>query len=694
MFENLIREACGEVGLPFHGHVPPMNRWYHFHEDPGRRGGPYFIRLSPILVSGKEKILFVAGDLRLYPPTQVKKIFDGDQSLSLSRKDFEDKINEYEEELSKKVAVKNETAALEAQRLWDRSKPEGTCIYMRAKNIEELHGAKIGPMGELVIPLRDIDGKLWGVQKISGTGKRDKNFLSGQKKRGTFHIIGDAEAATTLNVVEGFATGVSVFKAAPKEAVIVAIDAGNMRRIARDLKKKFRTKRIRFCADKDEAGIKAAKAAALAIGGEYLEPNFGFEHPDYTDFNDLEQIQREVGGISSVREQFEVAEKKKTSFSKQDWMVEYLEENEITYKYSGKVLTGTKKIGYDQFVAQMILASDREGLKIPDRIMDAFITNWISEKKLEEWKRVVSIIAPYDPEGVDVLKSWMIAVTGKTDPIELSVMLHFIWQAKRKALELQVDHHMMPVFIGKTGGGKSEAIKRLIAPLSPLSYTNKLSVCADPRETRLFEDCLVLNMDEMENAEKTDLQALKRTITADEITHRILGTNRHETVENRATLIGSSNEALDFLIKDPTSIRRFYAIETLTLDKFSKSWDLINSLDYVKLWKSVDAYQVSPLKAELTVIRERQEEMRHKTDVEMFAEELGAEPSFDHFKSNEILIKGYKAYCERHENQYPKSMEGIARELVRLGFKRGRKGGKRGFFMLTASDSAGDGPSS
>jgi phage/plasmid primase-like uncharacterized protein len=597
------------------------------------------------------------------------------------REEHQKRLEEFEAIELKKKILRWETAAIEAERAWSLAE-EPTLLshpYFQKKHLKATYGTRISRIGSratLLIPLRDLDGKLWGLEKIDHDG--EKMGLTGMRKEGCFHLIGQVDITKPLFICEGFATAASLFESKQYPAVC-AFSATNFLRVGEAFRAHYgRELELIFSGDNDRAGKEGSRKASKKLEAKVLIPKFRSPHPDYNDWNDLKDLE----GEGTVKDQVEAwkTTARSTYTQKQDWMREFLEEHEVSYKYSGQILVGNEKVRIEDFLNQMILSSDRDGIKIPDRILNAYLGVWISERKKEEWMRVVNLISPYEERGLTEVKEWVRCLTGSVDPIEVSVMLHFIWQAKRKALGLKVSHHMMPVFTGKTGGGKSEAIKLLISPLSPLSYTASLSVCSDPRESRLFGDCLVLNMDEMENAEKTDLQGLKRTITAEELTYRILSTNLHDTVENRATLVGSSNESLDFLIKDPTSIRRFYSIETLPFEKLSKNWETLNRLDYTLLWRSVDPHAESPLALSLSNVRDRQESMRYQTDVELWVEssELIIDPN--NFQSNESLMKSYTAYSEKHGNQFRKGPEALSKELVRLGFRRGKISQRRGFY--------------
>ena len=85
---------------------------------------------------------------------------------------------------------------------------------------------------------------------------------------------------------------------------------------------------------------------------------------------------------------------------------------------------------------------------------------------------------------------------------------------------------------------------------------------------------------------------------------------------NSASLIGASNKTLDELIKDTTGMRRFIQLNWADLNE--AGWAIINGIDYLGLWKSVDETADDPLKPFKDYTRARQEEFRQKTLVEQW----------------------------------------------------------------------------
>lgn len=132
--------------------------------------------------------------------------------------------------------------------------------------------------GTIAVPMRDEQGILWGLQFINGQG--GKQFLRFSRKRGLFHMLGDAvhNAAPFVGVAEGYATAASVHQAVGWP-VAVAFDCGNLGPVCAALRAQAPAARLVVCGDDDHAsadnpGRTKGMAAAAAVEGVCLLPRF------------------------------------------------------------------------------------------------------------------------------------------------------------------------------------------------------------------------------------------------------------------------------------------------------------------------------------------------------------------------------------------------------------------------------------
>ncbi len=150
----------------------------------------------------------------------------------------------------------------------------------------------------LIIPLYDVTGRLWNLQRIFSDGS--KRFLPGGRKKGLFTVLGGVKLATATRalVVEGWATGCTVSAIEPGIPVIVAFDAGSLAPVVGAVLGKYPDMKITLVADDDKdtatrTGTNTGLEKALAVAAQYpavsvVVPDFPINAPiELSDVNDL-----------------------------------------------------------------------------------------------------------------------------------------------------------------------------------------------------------------------------------------------------------------------------------------------------------------------------------------------------------------------------------------------------------------------
>ena len=150
-----------------------------------------------------------------------------------------------------------EAAAVKAQELWAAATPCESHAYLERKGVKS-HGLRYGRFdvtridpntGEvtvvslqaLLMPIMDRSRKIWTLQAFSAKPDGRKSLLKNGRKSGNFFVIGSKPLMTddrpVFILVEGYATGASVHEATG-HMVMVCVDAGNMRNVARQLRER------------------------------------------------------------------------------------------------------------------------------------------------------------------------------------------------------------------------------------------------------------------------------------------------------------------------------------------------------------------------------------------------------------------------------------------------------------------------
>jgi hypothetical protein len=418
-----------------------------------------------------------------------------------------------------------------------------------------------------------------------------------------------------------------------------------------------------------------SKGVALHDAADMLKKASEFGELDETDWEQLEDIylnrdakRFDDGSMSEVEK----------------WVREWLARNRARYSYKTEMLgVGGERTTQDRLISRLVLDAVAEAKRtvVVDKKgnernpaphgqtnIEHVLNLWYAEQLDAVVAEHRAKIA-YNGGSGDSLEQWLRAVTGRTNELDLAVMRHFLWQVKRKLYGKSVDWHMMPVIYGKTGGGKTVAVRQLLGPIYELIVEPQdLKVLGDSREARLFSKNFVAFFDEMAKAENVDIGALKNKITSDNITYRKLGTNAQITEPNVCTFIGASNRPVQSLFYDPTSARRFWQIDSQPL----LDWASINSIDYLGLWRAVDENAeclITPWLPQIAHIQHT--ELRQQTTVEQWVGEemvLDAEENM----GARAAYSAYRAWCEDTGIQHPGTERRFCQELVTLGVPKRR----------------------
>ena len=269
--ESEFRQVMQAAGISFSGEIIADGRLHRFHIEGHKQGslnGAYTLHLDN----------HPAGWFMDYT-TGLSQTWRSGNTSSVSYALIE-QIKEAKQQREAEILQKHTAAAKKAAHIWSESKPiiaQSEHAYLSKKRIQP-HGAKINH-GTLIIPIHDASDQLVNLQFINSQG--EKRFLSGGRKRGCFHIIGDL--SDKILICEGYATGASLHEDSGQR-VVVAFDAGNLLPVAKNIKELSPESKIIVCGDNDLSGMGQAKAreAALSISGKVLIPSV-----PGADWNDL-----------------------------------------------------------------------------------------------------------------------------------------------------------------------------------------------------------------------------------------------------------------------------------------------------------------------------------------------------------------------------------------------------------------------
>ena len=234
----------------------------------------------------------------------------------VERRRLEENVRRRLEQEKQKQEVQQAAVARSVQAQWAALPPApADHPYLVRKGVQP-HGIR-AQGNKLVVPLYDGEGQLWSWQTIDTAG--EKRFYTGGRTRGLFFAFGQLEAADTILVCEGWATGATLHEATGLP-VVAAMNAGNLLSVVQALHGKYPQCRLVICADDDwktagNPGISKAQEAACFVGAAVVVPLWSVERGEKdTDFNDLAQAE----GREAVRRLVEAVLAPETPESRTD----------------------------------------------------------------------------------------------------------------------------------------------------------------------------------------------------------------------------------------------------------------------------------------------------------------------------------------------------------------------------------------
>lgn len=233
--------------------------------------------------------------------------------IEQSRREMEQKRQEEERNrIDRERYVMNTLAP----KLWRQGAPESQFDsnphpYLVKKQISACNSRRLRALNglgvDLLIPVCDL-GELVNLQIINPDNlESPKRFIRGGKVTGCYAPMGSVTASGTLYICEGWATGATLLQY-HGGGVACTLFAANLEPVARKLREHYGPdQHIVIAGDDDRAnqenaGRKAATAAAHAINADLIFPEFPEGAPAHlSDFNDLHVYELErIQGVAHV----------------------------------------------------------------------------------------------------------------------------------------------------------------------------------------------------------------------------------------------------------------------------------------------------------------------------------------------------------------------------------------------------------
>ncbi len=158
------------------------------------------------------------------------------------------------------------------QKAWDRAKKDGNHPYLKKKQVKSCPGIRFGKdekgNDSVVVPYRNIDGKLRGIQYIN-LGR--KYFHKGSRTAGCFFSLGDLENKGEIWIAEGMATACTIWESLVKTTpVLSASSKVNIPTVIKDIHDRCPLIRIKLALDIDAKDV----LEKIEIPIDYCVPSF------------------------------------------------------------------------------------------------------------------------------------------------------------------------------------------------------------------------------------------------------------------------------------------------------------------------------------------------------------------------------------------------------------------------------------
>lgn len=391
---NQVLDQLNYPQLPLTGKIQRFDR-------AGELSG-WFIGQLIKTPSGKEVAVASFGDWK----TGEQHSFKDDAELSeVEAMELNSTLDQlYIQAEQEKRETQNKTAA-QAFKIWNKRvmAPGSRLDYCKRKGISASVPTDPGS-GAILVPSMDIDGKIWGLQRIYPDG--NKMFMKGQKISGCFYLPDSADLdQDTYYICEGWATGYSIYRAVSPAPVFICFNAGNLKTVVSQLVQRYPNKEYVICADNDQfttdaqgnpwnPGIdKATEALSVVVEsgavGVLVYPQFKTLETKPTDFNDLAVIEGEAAVAAQLRGDMQESCKESSFPVENVGSLQTSVGTNPTQKKKGKKATESKLV--------RLLLEDYKDTLVKDsgEIFEYVGTHWRQwdEDEVDQLKRRISVLS-------------------------------------------------------------------------------------------------------------------------------------------------------------------------------------------------------------------------------------------------------------------------------------------------------------
>lgn len=570
------------------------------------------------------------------------------------------KLQKIREEIKKKKQLK---LAGRLKKLIKNYRSAVNHVYLERKNIA-VHGVKIREKtGEILIPIFQNDGLPWSLQRITHNG--DKWFFTGGMVDGGYYPLATKDdSRDVLIIVEGFATGATIRAVLPEIPVIVAFNAGNLKKVALSFRHKYPLAKIVIAADDDRftrnakglpwnPGVEKAREAAVSVKGFVLIPEFpdgdtGTDWNDYVNTRGDSQLREKFslllssglgsdsGGVptpTTIRPPLTVEGdwRDKLICNKDGVLVRGSLRNAMLFLQNHPKFAGIFRLNdfqKDIFVTKCPPWSDEATFRV-HRMEDNDITRCAAELEVvgasipvNNVVRAISTSAEeakFHPardffdslvwDGISRLDTWLLEYLGaEEDSPEYLEFAGKKWltAAVKRIYEPGCKFDHVLVIEGAQGGGKSTLLREMATFGDEAYFTDNVKVADIGKDNTIImlQGSIIVELAELAGFNKKDDEEIKGWITVREDRCR-RPYDKTVSYFPRQFVLAATTNNYEYL-KDPSGNRRYWPVKAGVLNVQGIQRDRLQLwAEAVMLYKS--GFYVGPTESEQALAREAQE---------------------------------------------------------------------------------------
>lgn len=344
-----------------------------------------------------------------------------------------------------------------------------------------------------------------------------------------------------------------------------------------------------------------------------------------------------------------------------EWIISYFNKNGITYDYqTSSYLIDGNIVDLNVVISNIRLALfTHDMLHLKNYVQDAL--RIIKSKNDEDFLVSMRRKIKYRKASVNHLPDLIHALTGRNDELDEKVLGHWLWLVKRKIMGLPTDNEVMVILYGKSGSGKSYFLRKLLSVIDSLTVFTDMRVFNDKFGLRQFDRNRVMVFDELDMVGEVSVEKLKNVITAQTISWRMMRSESLMKGKQNCSFIATTNLPVREQIKDPTSSRRYWQIDTLP----KIDWAKVNCINYQEVWSCINENAPSPIWYDLDQVHKRQREtILYRDEMDEWVDDNLIEfPITKSSPSSSILYDSYMNYCQTNGHKNHASFNQFCRQL-------------------------------